>query len=72
MITKREKCTCCGRRIQSWRALAFVGFQSDGEGNYLELRNCGSCYSTMGVAVTAAYVAARRAGAPIAEFADAE
>ncbi len=42
------RCTCCGRAYdaEGWAALPYVGTQSDGLGEVLELRNC-TCKSTL-------------------------
>jgi hypothetical protein len=39
-------CTRCGTAYtrETWKALPFVGMQSDGEGGAIELRNC-TCYA---------------------------
>ncbi len=53
-------CTCCFKAIsrEEWETLSFVGFQSDGEGGTLELRNCADCCSTLAIDVSSGRVAA--------------
>lgn len=43
----------CGRTYDApeWRALHLVGYQEDGEGGELELRDCASCLSTIALEV---------------------
>jgi hypothetical protein len=45
-----KTCPNCSRRHSpaAWRALAYVGIQSDGIGGRVELRQC-VCRSTLGV-----------------------
>lgn len=40
----RKTCEVCGR-VREWRELQFIGFQEDGLGGHLELRNC-ACGAT--------------------------
>lgn len=45
-----KSCACCGRTFtaSSWLSLKYVGQQDDGEGGWLNLRNC-PCGSTLAV-----------------------
>ncbi len=47
-----KKCSLCGRKFSAfdWSQLLLVGYQDDGEGGWLELRNC-TCTSTLSVHV---------------------
>lgn len=55
-----KTCSCCDMDIseEAWEKLAYVGIQKSGMDHYpdFELRNCGSCHSTLAVAVPADYV----------------
>jgi hypothetical protein len=50
-----KRCAKCGELLSAseWTSLPFVGFQDDGSGGRLELRNHG-CGSTLAVSVTRA------------------
>lgn len=47
-IPPTKMCRCCGVAYdaETWRALQYVGAQDDGDGGFLELRNC-PCGSTL-------------------------
>lgn len=49
-----KKCNHCGAMhgAVAWSQLPLVGYQDDGEGGWLELRNC-PCTSTLGVQAAA-------------------
>jgi hypothetical protein len=50
-----SRCNCCGRAYdaEGWVTLFYVGEQSDGLGEVLELRNC-PCGSTLAIDVSEA------------------
>lgn len=50
MLPPMKRCARCGAAFspETWRALAYVGVQEDGEGGALSLRNCG-CGSTLAI-----------------------
>ena len=44
-----KKCTKCGQ-VKTWHELPLVGYQADGLGGHLELRNCPPpCSSTLAI-----------------------
>lgn len=54
MTTWPKRCTGCGVEhfIVLWSSLPFVGFQDDGDGGRIELRNCDRCNTTLAIEVT--------------------
>ena len=52
-----KKCSRCGTVIGGveWSQLHLVGYQDDGDGGWLELRNC-TCTSTLSVRATSPLV----------------
>lgn len=54
-LRPRVKVCRCGATfdVNAWNALPYVGLQDDGEGGFLELRNCDRCWSTIAVVAKA-------------------
>ena len=44
-----RRCNCCGRYTE-WTRMTLIGYQDDGDGAWLELRNC-VCHATLARAV---------------------
>jgi hypothetical protein len=65
-----KTCTCCGKRI-AWATLPLVGYQDNGLGGTLELRNH-ECGSTLSIHISGPKDSAPPGSARDAQFAEAE
>lgn len=65
-----KKCTCCGKLV-AWEALPIVGYQDNGLGGILELRNH-ECGSTLSVCIAGPKDSVPPGSAHDASFAEAE